>query len=81
MLSSLTRSVVPYWLVRLRTIPLFLSRSPMMAERFAATLAAASFLAATCLGFSGAVADKDRPKIFLRRIRPGQSDYYPLPTL
>ncbi len=38
----------------------------MMAERLAATLAAASFLAAACPSFFGAVADKDRPKIFLQ---------------
>lgn len=38
----------------------------MMAERLAAILAAASFLAATCRSFSGTVADRDSPKIFLR---------------
>ena len=38
----------------------------MIAERLAATLAAASFLAATCRSFSGTVADRDSPKIFLR---------------
>jgi len=39
----------------------------MMAERLAATLAAASFLAATCCSFSGVVADRARPKIFLQQ--------------
>ncbi len=39
----------------------------MMAERLAATLAAASLLAATCLSFSGVVADRARPKIFLQQ--------------
>ena len=66
-----TLRVLPYWLVLLRTMPLFLRRSPMMAERLAATLAAASFLAAACLSFSGVVADKDRPKIFLHSAGPG----------
>ena len=69
--EGLTRRVLPYWLVLLRTMPLFLRRSPMMAERLAATLAAASFLAAACLSLSGAVADKDSPKIFLQCARPG----------
>ena len=61
----LTRRVVPYWLVRLRTMPLFLSRSLMMAERLAATLAAASFLAATCRSPLCVEADRGNPNIFL----------------
>ncbi len=45
-----------------------------MAERLAATLAAASFRAAACRPFSGAVADKDRPKIFLQGSNVGISE-------
>lgn len=38
----------------------------MMAERLAATLAAASLRAATCLSLSGVVADRASPNIFLQ---------------
>ena len=61
--------MVPYWLVRLRTMPLFLSRSLMMAERLAATLAAASFLAATCRSPLCVEADRGNPNIFLHAAR------------
>ena len=58
-------SVLPYWLERPRTMPLFLRMSPITAVRFAAILAAASRRAAACSSLSGAAALTDRPKIFL----------------
>ena len=66
-------SVLPYWLLRPRTMPDLARMSVMMADRFAATLAAASFLAAACAASSGAAALKGTRKILLRQAQQPRS--------
>jgi hypothetical protein len=60
-------SVLPYWLLRPRTMPDLARMSLMMAERLAATLAAASFRAAAWPASAGAAALNGTRKILLQQ--------------